>query len=258
MALLDDRLLLAQREDDDVVAVADVLEEVHPLPGVLPDRGADLLRRHVPELAPDALLISLVDAFGRALLTWSTADLGNQPEVIGPSPTFRLPISGSRRYPERFGSSVIPTAAQQAVSLARPPGGRVVTLPRSAADKPQETAAAVNPRDPPASRGLSFHQAVGARTDHPFGMPVEAIARTAATIAAALAWPPTWASLPMFRFTRPSIRSKAPRSCAGHRPCGARRLWNAAVRRSAGVSSDQVDCWERESAVVDSEHCSTH
>jgi len=72
-----------------------------------------------------------------------------------------------------LGTTVLPTAGQQAVSLPRPPGGRVVTLPRSPADKPQETAVAVNPRDP-RQVVVSFHQAVGARTDHHFGMSVEA------------------------------------------------------------------------------------
>jgi photosystem II stability/assembly factor-like uncharacterized protein len=48
----------------------------------------------------------------------------------------------------------------------------VVTLPRGPADKPQETAVAVNPRD---DRHVivSYHQSVGELTDHHFGMPVE-------------------------------------------------------------------------------------
>src|SRR5687767_9901177 len=65
-----------------------------------------------------------------------------------------------------------PSTVDQQPRLPEPPGARTVTLPRGAADKPHETAVAVNPGD---NRHVvvSYHQSVGAFTDHHFGMPVE-------------------------------------------------------------------------------------
>src|SRR5262245_44512788 len=61
---------------------------------------------------------------------------------------------------------------EQTNILPRPPGTRVVTLPRAPGDKPQETYVAVNPRD---SRQVivSYHQAVEDGSDHHPGVPVD-------------------------------------------------------------------------------------
>jgi hypothetical protein len=50
-------------------------------------------------------------------------------------------------------------------ALPSPPGVRLATLPRGAADKPQETAVTVNPRDP-RNVIVSYHQAMGEGSDH--------------------------------------------------------------------------------------------
>jgi hypothetical protein len=56
--------------------------------------------------------------------------------------------------------------------LPRPPTARIATLPRRRGDKPQETAVAVNPRDPNHVI-VSYHQAVGDGSDHEPGVRVE-------------------------------------------------------------------------------------
>jgi hypothetical protein len=58
-------------------------------------------------------------------------------------------------------------------TLDKPPGFRLVSLPRAAGDQPQETAVAVNPRDP-AHVVVSYQQAVGDGGDHHPGVPVQA------------------------------------------------------------------------------------
>ncbi len=55
--------------------------------------------------------------------------------------------------------------ARRTDSLPRPPGGRTVILPRAAADKPQETSVAVNPRDP-GQVIVSYHRAIDEGSDH--------------------------------------------------------------------------------------------
>ena len=58
------------------------------------------------------------------------------------------------------------------MSLPRPPGARLVTLPREPGDKPQEVAVAVNPLDP-RNVVASYHQAVGVGSDHHAGLSVD-------------------------------------------------------------------------------------
>src|SRR5262249_6955095 len=50
-------------------------------------------------------------------------------------------------------------------SLQRPTGVRLIELPRSDGDKPQEPFVAVNPRDP-SNVIVSYHQAIGEGSDH--------------------------------------------------------------------------------------------
>ena len=59
------------------------------------------------------------------------------------------------------------------MTLSPPPRARLATLPRRAGDKPQETAVAVNPRDP-LNAIVSYHQAIGDGSDHHPGVRVEA------------------------------------------------------------------------------------
>src|SRR5207247_838919 len=56
-------------------------------------------------------------------------------------------------------------SGERADSLPRPPGLRLATLPRGRADKPNETAAAVNPRDA-RNAIVSYQQPIGEGADH--------------------------------------------------------------------------------------------
>src|SRR5687767_122891 len=69
--------------------------------------------------------------------------------------------------------AALTVVAQQTKGLPYPPGMRLVTVPRKPGDKPQETSVAVNPRDPRAVV-VSYHQAIGAGSDHHYGVPVHA------------------------------------------------------------------------------------
>ncbi len=64
-----------------------------------------------------------------------------------------------------FGSVASPPPARQTSDLPRPPGSHVATLPRAPGDKPQETAVAINPRDP-RNAVVSYHQSTVTGSDH--------------------------------------------------------------------------------------------
>ena len=70
-----------------------------------------------------------------------------------------------------LGGVALTLAAPQTQSLPRPPGVRLVTLPRQSGDKPQESSVAVNPRDP-RQVIVSYHQSVGDGSDHHPGVPI--------------------------------------------------------------------------------------
>ena len=57
------------------------------------------------------------------------------------------------------------------MTLPRPPGARVTTVPRARGDKPQELTLAINPRDP-SNAIVSYQQADGPGSDHHPGIPV--------------------------------------------------------------------------------------
>src|SRR5688500_5851179 len=103
----------------------------------------------------------------------------------GDPPTGEVPIMPKRPRIRPFlvvaiASSLIdarPAAGDQGGQLPRPPRARVVTLPRSPNDKPQETAVAVSPNDP-RNVIVSYHQAVAEGSDHHFGSPVRASVAT--------------------------------------------------------------------------------